>query len=316
MKIKVEFLFFFFLSASTLFAKDILLAEDLSSLRVMFQPLPKVANLDQAKVELGKKLFNEKALSIANDLSCNSCHNLATFGVDNKPTSDGHKGQKGTRNSPTVLNAALHFTQFWDGRAKDVEEQALGPVMNPVEMAMPSESEVISRLKSNAEYVGLFAKAFPSEVDTVTFKNIGRAIGAFERTLITPSRFDSFLAGDDKALTEQEIKGLRSFRDVGCVACHSGATLGGQMFQKIGLVKQYPAKDLGRYEVTKNEVDKYFFKVPSLRNIEKTYPYFHDGSVKTLEEAIKLMGEYQLGRQLSDEQVKDIVAFLRTLTSI
>lgn len=292
---------------------------DLVELRAVFAPLPKQADsisnpITAEKVALGKRLYNDKILSISKDLSCASCHNLTTYGVDNKPTSDGHKGQKGNRNSPTVYNAALHSTQFWDGRAIDVEEQALGPVLNPLEMSMPSENEVVTRLKAAPDYARMFEVAFPGESEPITFKNMGRAIGAFERMLITPSKFDKFLVGDDKALNENEIRGLRTFRDVGCVACHSGATLGGQMFQKLGLVKPYETKDLGRYEVTKKEVDKFIFKVPSLRNIDKTAPYFHDGSIKTLEEAIKLMAYHQLARTLSDQEVSDIVVFLKTLS--
>ncbi len=285
----------------------------------LFQPLPSVAEsasnpVTPAKVALGKKLYSETKLSTAEDISCNSCHNLQTLGVDNQPTSPGHKGQLGGRNSPTVFNAALHFTQFWDGRAKDVEEQALGPVMNPVEMAMPSEAVVMERLRTDPEYPKLFAQAFPGEKDALTFQNMGKAIGAFERTLLTKSRFDSFLEGDATALNAEELEGLKTFRDVGCVACHSGVTVGGQMYQKLGLVKPYPTEDLGRHEVTKNEADKYFFKVPSLRNIEKTGPYFHDGKVKTLDQAIRLMGSHQLGRELTDRQVELILAFLRSLT--
>lgn len=285
--------------------------------RIFFQPLEKVAAaadpVQKARRELGKKLFSDTRLSLDQDLSCNSCHNLSTFGVDNEPTSKGHKGQRGGRNSPTVLNAALHASQFWDGRAKDVEEQALGPVQNPVEMAMIPD-QVIERLSGDRAMVAMFSAAFPGEKPAVTFDNMGKAIGAFERTLITPSRFDKFLKGDVDALSAEEKKGLKTFMDTGCTACHMGATVGGQMFQKIGLVKPYPTKDLGRYEVTKNDADKYFFKVPSLRNIAKTGPYFHDGSVATLEEAVKLMASHQLGKELTDSEVSEIVAFLNALT--
>jgi cytochrome c peroxidase len=293
---------------------------DHKSLRAFFSPLPDTApsssnpsNAD--KVALGKKLYLDKRFSAAGDLSCNSCHNLATFGVDNEPTSPGHKGQRGGRNSPTVYNAALHTAQFWDGRAADVEAQALGPVLNPIEMAVASEANVVKTMNSDAAYVAAFKKAFPEEKDPVTFKNFGRAIGAFERTLLTPSRFDEYLKGKDNALTSAELAGLTTFRDVGCVACHNGATLGGQMYQKLGLVKPYTGKDMGRFDLTKNEADKYFFKVPSLRNIEKTAPYLHDGSIKTLPEMVKFMGEYQLGRQLSQEQIDSIVTFLKALTA-
>lgn len=284
-----------------------------------FKPLPASAEnpenpLTPQKIALGKKLYLDNRLSGDRDISCNTCHHLNHYGVDNLPTSQGHKGQLGNRNAPTVYNAALHIAQFWDGRSKDVEAQALGPVMNPVEMAMPSEGEVLSRVKADKDYPALFAKAFPAEKEPVTFQNIGKAIGAFERTLLTPSRFDKFLAGDKKALTAPEQEGLKVFVNTGCIMCHNGAPVGGLMFQKLGLVRPYETKDLGRYEVTKNDADKYFFKVPSLRNIAETAPYFHDGSIKTLPEAVKLMGAHQLGKDLSENDVASIVTFLRSLT--
>ncbi|MEY4667737.1 MAG: hypothetical protein RL518_436 [Pseudomonadota bacterium] len=294
-------------------------AED-TSWKAAFAPLPEVASSAQnpitpEKVALGKKLYLDTRLSKDETLSCNSCHNLKTFGVDNEPTSPGHKGQRGGRNSPTSFNAALHTSQFWDGRAETVEKQALGPILNPIEMAMPSEAVVIERLKKDKNYPQEFAAAFPGEKEPISYANVVNAIGAFERTLITPSRFDAFLKGDDNALTAEEKKGAQAFVQTGCVACHNGATLGGMMFQKLGLVKPYPTKDMGRFEVTKNEADKMMFKVPSLRNVAKTGPYFHDGSVKTLEEAVSQMAEYQLGKQLTPEQVKEIVTFLNTLTA-
>jgi cytochrome c peroxidase len=182
-------------------------------------------------------------------------------------------------------------------------------------MAMGSEAQVLERLKADPKTVADFKAAFPGEPDPVTYKNVGEAIGAFERTLITPSRFDAYLKGDDKALSAEEIQGAKRFVQTGCIACHNGATIGGQMYQKLGLVKPYPTKDLGRYAVTKNEADKMMFKVPSLRNVEKTGPYFHDGSVTSLEDAVHKMGEYQLGKDLSEQEVKEIVTFLRSLTA-
>lgn len=288
--------------------------------KAIFSPLPPVADsaenkVTPEKVALGKKLYLDKRLSKDNDISCNSCHRLDSFGVDNEATSPGHKGQRGGRNSPSSFNAALHATQFWDGRAENVEKQALGPILNPIEMAMPSEQAVIDRLKADKALASEFAKAFPGETDAVTYTNVGRAIGAFERTLITPSRFDDFLRGDSAAITEGEKKGAELFVQTGCVACHNGATLGGNSFQKLGLVKPYPSKDLGRYEVTKSEADKMMFKVPSLRNVAKTGPYFHDGSVKTLEQAVSIMAQHQLGKQLTQEQVSEIVTFLNSLTA-
>lgn len=291
---------------------------DKQSWKNFFQPLPDslidVSNpTTKAQVELGKKLFMDPILSTAKDISCNSCHGLNTYGVDNQPTSTGHKGKHGDRNSPTVFNAALHIAQFWDGRAKDVEEQALGPVMNPVEMAMPSEDVVVKRLTAAKDYQELFKKAFPDEAKPLSFTNMGKAIGAFERTLLTPSRFDDFLKGNDDALSPEEKKGGETFAEAGCVACHSGVTLGGHMYQKLGLVHPYETEDTGRQKVTNKETDKYFFKVPSLRNITKTGPYFHDGGVKTLKEAVKLMAYHQLGKDLSDDEVSSIITFLGSL---
>lgn len=292
---------------------------DDSSWKAAFAPLPENAAtadypLTPERVALGKSLYSDTRLSINNKLSCNSCHKLSTFGVDNEPTSPGHEGKRGGRNSPSSFNAALHVAQFWDGRAKDVEAQALGPILNPVEMGMQSEQQVVDRLKADPKTVEAFKKAFPGEADPLTYPNVGKAIGAFERTLLTPSRFDQYLKGDEKALTKAEVAGGKLFVQTGCTACHMGATIGGQMYQKLGLVKEYDTKDMGRFEVTKNEADKRFFKVPSLRNVAKTGPYFHDGSVKTLNEAVSKMAEYQLGKQLSKEQVASIVTFLGSLT--
>jgi len=267
-----------------------------------------------AKVELGRMLYYEARLSRNHDISCNSCHMLDKFGVDNQPTSPGHKGQRGARNSPTVYNAAGHMAQFWDGRAADVEEQAKGPVLNPVEMAMPDEAYVLKVLASMPEYVEKFATAFPNSDPSLTYDNMGNAIGAFERTLVTTGRWDAFLGGEDGALTEAEKEGLNAFLDTGCTACHSGPYLGGNMYQKVGLVKPWPnQKDLGRFEVTNNDADKMMFKSPGLRNIAMTGPYFHDGSVADLTEAVSMMAEYQLGKELSAETSASIVTFLKAL---
>lgn len=266
-------------------------------------------------VSLGRMLYYEERLSKNHDLSCNSCHELNDYGVDGKAFSPGHKGQLGARNSPTVYNAAGRHVQFWDGRAADVEEQALGPIMDPAEMAMPSEKRVVDTLKSIPEYVEAFKKAFPDEKDAVTFANVGNAIGAFERGLVTPSKWDRFLDGDKDALTDDEKAGFKKFVETGCTTCHMGPYVGGTMFQKLGLIKPWPSeKDLGRYAVTKNDADKMMFSVPTLRNIAKTGPYFHDGSVETLEEAVRLMATHQLGKDLSDDDVKSIVTWLDTLT--
>ncbi|MCB0402988.1 MAG: cytochrome-c peroxidase [Flavobacteriales bacterium] len=278
--------------------------------------------LNAKKVALGKKLYFETKLSKDNTISCNSCHNIDNgSGVDNLPFSPGNDGSLGGRNSPTTLNAALHMAQFWDGRAKDVEEQAGGPILNPVEMAMPSKEAVITRLKNtNDFYPELFAQAFPYDENPMTYDNLQKAIGAFERTLITPSRVDDFIKGDHDALTGAEKRGLETFMAVGCTSCHAGNAFGGNMYQKFGVYGDYwdytksDKMDEGRFEVTKNEADKYVFKVPGLRNVAKTAPYFHDGSVKSLDEAVKIMAKAQLDRTLSDEETKNIVAFLNALS--
>lgn len=286
----------------------------------MFAPLPpamesKTNPSTPEKVALGRMLYFETRLSKSGKFSCNSCHGLSTYGVDNEPTSTGHNNQKGDRNSPTVYNAAGHFVQFWDGRAATVEEQAKGPVLNPVEMAMVSDKEVATILKSIPGYVEAFKKAFPGQADPVTFDNFANAVGAFERKLVTPSRWDRYLKGDKNALTAAEKAGFNKFVEVGCASCHMGPYVGGSSYQKLGVAKPYPdQKDLGRHAVTKNESDRMLFKVPSLRNIEKTGPYYHHGKVATLDQAVAQMAEYELGKQLQPGEVQSIVAFLKSLT--
>lgn len=267
-----------------------------------------------AKVSLGRMLYHDTRLSISQTISCNSCHVLERFGVDNEATSIGHDGRRGDRNSPTVYHAAFHVAQFWDGRAKDVEEQAKGPVGNPVEMGMPDAAHVDRVLRSIPGYAPLFAAAFPGQKQPVSFDNAALAIAAFERRLVTPSPFDAFQQGDTSALTAQQQRGLATFLEVGCTTCHVGPVVGGSMFQKLGLVHPYESADPGRFKVTGNEADRSVFKVPSLRNVTEIGPWFHDGSVGTLEEAIRLMGWHQLGRKLDDAQVADIAAFLKSLT--
>jgi cytochrome c peroxidase len=286
----------------------------------VFEPLPEVVAASygtpsEELIALGRMLYYDPRLSKSQQISCNTCHDLNKYGVDNEPTSQGHKGQKGDRNSPTVYNAAAQFAQFWDGRAPDVEEQAKGPVMNPVEMAMPSDKLVIAVLKSIPEYVDAFRRAFPKDKDPVNLNNMARAIGAFERRLLTPARWDKFLKGDAQALTSAEKAGLNVFLEAGCQTCHLGALLGGTMFQKLGLMKPYPDQsDPGRYRVTKNEADRMVFKVPMLRNVEKTAPYFHNGKVATLEQAVQEMADYQLGKTLSRKETEAIITFLKSLT--
>jgi len=267
-----------------------------------------------AKIALGRILFYDTRLSKNQDTSCQSCHDLATNGADAGPTSVGHRSQRGERNAPTAFNAAFQVAQFWDGRAADVEEQAQGPELNPVEMAMPSADAVVVVLRSIPGYLPLFQAAFPGEADPISYVNMARAIGAFERRLVTPSRFDAFLEGQDSALSPQEQEGLATFLDVGCTSCHNGATIGGRLYQKLGLVKPYPTADPGRAKVTGEAADQGVFKVPSLRNAAKTAPYFHDGSLATLEDVVPIMARHQLGRELEPEQVTAIVAFLGSLS--
>jgi cytochrome c peroxidase len=270
--------------------------------------------LEADKIALGKKLYFEKKLSINDTISCNSCHNLDGFGVDNEPTSPGHDGRRGDRNSPTSLNSATHIAQFWDGRAATVEDQAIGPILNPIEHGLPNEAAALKKIDTK-EYRALFAKAFPKAKKSFTYKNIGRAIGAFEKTLFFQSRFDRYLQGDVFAISTQEKAGMKKFESIGCTSCHDGATMGGNQYQKLGAVEPYKTEDKGRYNVTKDEDDMHVFKVPSLRNITKTYPYFHDGSIKTLDEAIRIMAKHQLGEKVSDQDVADISAFLGALTA-
>ncbi|WNG19501.1 cytochrome-c peroxidase [Cystobacter fuscus] len=266
------------------------------------------------RIALGRMLFFEPRLSKNHDISCNTCHDLASFGVDGKATSEGHKGQKGSRNSPTVFHAAGHVAQFWDGRAATLEEQAAGPMMNPAEMAMPNEKHVLATLNSIPQYVKAFKTAFPGDKKPVSVTNAARSIAAFERELLTTARFDKYLAGDEQALSEQERRGLNLFASSGCTTCHNGPSVGGTSFQKLGLIEDYPTEDKGRFDVTNSEEDLHKFRVPTLRNVEKTGPWFHDGSVKELATAVRLMGKHQLGMTLSDSEVDDIVAFLKSLT--
>ena len=278
-------------------------------------------NITQEKIDLGKKLFYDKALSKNGTISCNSCHNLATYGVDNKSLSVGDTKELGVRNSPTVIYSSLHSMQFWDGRAKDVEEQAKGPLLNPVEHGIPNARFLETKLRAIPEYQTMFKKVFPKEKEPITFDNLANAIGAFERKLIPKSKFDDYLDGNESALNNDEKKGLNSFIDNGCISCHGGVALGGQMFQKFGVYGDYAKVtrskkiDKGLFDLTKKEGDQYLFKVPGLRNVTKTAPYFHDGSVSSLNEAVKMMGKLQLNKDISDEDANNMVAFLKTLTA-
>lgn len=278
------------------------------------QPIkvPKVTS--PAKVELGKKLWFDPRLSRSGFISCNSCHNLSMGGSDNLKTSIGDKWQKGPINSPTVLNSSLNVAQFWDGRAKDLKEQAGGPIANPGEMAF-SHDLAVDLLRSIPQYVADFKKVFGH--DTLGIDEVTAAIAAFEETLVTPNaRFDKWLKGDKKAITAQELRGYQLFKNSGCVACHNGTNFGGTSFQKMGVVEAYktdnPAE--GRSGVTGNDAERFNFKVPTLRNVELTYPYFHDGAADTLPEAVDTMGRIQLGKKFTAQENADIVSFLKTLT--
>jgi cytochrome c peroxidase len=271
------------------------------------------------KIELGKMLYFDPRLSSSWLISCNTCHNLSLGGVDLLETSIGHGWQKGPRNGPTVLNAVFNIAQFWDGRAKDLSEQAMGPVQAAVEMNS-TRTRTVQTLRSIPEYVQRFGKAFPGQKDAVTFENMARAIEAFEATLLTPnSRFDQYLNGKTDALTELEKGGLNLFMTKGCAPCHNGVNLGGRAYFPFGVVEKpgseiLPRNDRGRFEVTRTASDEYVFKSPSLRNIELTAPYFHSGKVWDLRQAVAIMGASQLGAKLTEPDVDAIVAFLGTLT--
>lgn len=279
------------------------------------QAMPKSEKDTQAKINLGKRLYFETALSVNNTQSCNSCHNInnGAAGVDHLTVSIGALGELGSRNAPSTWNAGFHVAQFWDGRAKTLEQQAIFPLLNKKEMAMPSIDFVIERLIDN-NYLPIFRDAFTDEEAPINIKNISTALAAFQRTLISRDRFDDFLAGDNDAISQREKEGMLVFINKGCVACHNGAVLGGQLFMKMGIVHAYPnVSDRGLAQVTKNSADSYFFKVPSLRNILNTAPYFHDGAAITIEQAIQQTGWHQLGIKLSEEEVIAIKYFFKTL---
>ncbi len=281
------------------------------------KPIPQTVKLNAKKVALGKDLFHDTRLSKDNSISCASCHDLKKGGTDQLPVSTGVGKTRGPINSPSVYNAEHNFVQFWDGRAKDLKEQAKGPVENAKEMA-ESWPNVVEKLKKDDTYKAAFTETYGGEI---TVERIVDAIAEFERSLITPdSRFDAYLRGDGKALTAQEKKGFELFKETGCITCHSGTYLGGNSYQAMN--PQYfedrgtlTEADHGRYNVTKDEADKHMFKVPMLRNIEVTAPYFHDGSVKSLEDAVRKMAKYQLGMDnMPPADVRAITAFLKTLT--
>ena len=278
------------------------------------KPIEAAQVSDAGKVELGKKLWFEPRLSMSGIISCNTCHNLSMGGTDNLKTSIGHGWKAGPVNSPTVFNSSLAIAQFWDGRAADLKEQAGGPIQADVEMNMP-HTLAVGILQSIPGYVDEFKRVYGK--DKIDIDMITDSIAEFEKTLVTPNaRFDKWLAGDDKALTEKELAGYTLFKESGCVACHNGPAAGGTSFQRMGVVEPYksssPAE--GRSAVTGVDADRFNFKVPTLRNVELTYPYFHDGQAATLEEAVDIMGRLQLGRTYSADEIGSIVAFLKTLT--
>ena len=282
------------------------------------KPIPLVQDLDPARTELGRRLFQDVRLSANDSLSCASCHQLASGGADQRAFSRGVSGQQAAVNTPSVLNAGFNFRQFWDGRAGSLEAQIDAVIQNPVEMGS-TWPEVIGKVAADAHYRSAFTAAYP---DGVTQANIANAIATFERSLATPnSRFDQYLRGDAAALSAEEKAGYLKFKQYGCITCHQGVNIGGNMFQKFGVMGDYfqergnpSAADLGRFRGTGNEADKHVFKVPSLRNVALTAPYFHDATAKTLEEAVAVMFKYQLGRVASEADMQSIVKFLETLT--
>ena len=309
-------------AVSVSFASDV---ELLKQANQYFRPLPDVFPSDKnpltaEKIKLGKILFYEPRISIDGATSCAKCHPISLYGADGLRKSQGNNGKINPRNAPTVLNSAGQIAQHWRGDRKDVEDQAKRALLGKGSFGAPSYEWVEKQLKSIKGYKDLFKKAFPDDKNPITVDNFAKAIGAWERTLSTPSRFDKFLKGHVDALTEKEKKGLKKFISVGCASCHSGELLGGTMYQKFGIFEPYwkytksKKIDTGRYALTKKEADKYVFKVPPLRNVVMTAPYFHDGSVYDLKKAIWIMGKIQLGKNLSKEDVEDIFAFLKSLT--
>jgi len=311
------------LASSTVSASD----ELMERAQLLFEPIPDSGAevladrnpMTQEKVDLGRMLFFEPRLSASHTISCNTCHNVGLGGDDNVPTSIGHGWQRGPRNSPTVFNAVFNVAQFWDGRAEDMTEQAKGPIQASVEMN--NTPEVLEEtLQSIDEYVSAFEAAFPESDNPVSFDNTAAALEVYQATLVTPNApFDQYLAGDADALTDQQIAGLDAFMNKGCVACHNGVNVGGQGYYPFGVINRpgsdiLPEGDLGRAQVTETAADEYVFRSPQLRNVELTAPYFHSGIVWSLREAVAVMNDSQLGSILTDQEVDDVTAFLRSLT--
>lgn len=324
MLISASFLFLLFITNNcrqSAKEEDSYRGELLEQAKVFFRPMPANAfregeEASKELIELGKMLYYEPRLSKSGLISCHTCHNFGLAGVDNLPVSVGHQWQKGPRNAPTVLNAALHSSQFLDGREPDVESQALMPILDPVEMAS-SEEHVLAVLGSIPEYVERFNEAFPEQPDPLTYKNVGVAIGAFERILLTFSAFDDFIKGDMDALNEQQLAGLETFMQAGCVTCHVRETFGGQTFARFITPRELSGDvepDPGRFKATGREEDKHFFKVPSLLNVAETFPWFHDGSEWSLAGAIREVAMSQLDVLLTDRELDDLFSFMHALS--
>ncbi|MUT22911.1 c-type cytochrome [Mesorhizobium japonicum] len=311
------------LVAATAFAAQSIPPDLRETALAIFKPLPSVPEVTNTpstpeKIALGKALFFDPRLSSSGVFSCNSCHNLATGGDDNRETSIGHGLQKGQRNAPTVFNSVFNKSQFWDGRAEDLKAQAKGPIQGGAEMANTSH-QVVETLKSMPQYVEWFHSAFPGEAEPITFNNLANALADYEATLVTPARFDAFLNGDDTAIGPEEKQGLALFTEKGCSSCHSGVNLGGEGYYPFGVVEKpsadvLPENDKGRFAITNVPEDSYVFRVPSLRNVAITAPYFHSGKVWNLKEAVGIMGTTQLGEELTQIEIDRIVAFLNSLT--
>jgi cytochrome c peroxidase len=300
-------------------------SETLQQAQGVFKPLPKDMATKEfpvtpARVELGRMLFFDPRPSLDGTVSCARCHQPTLYGTDALPTPIGVKDRANPRHAPTVLNAALQVAAHWRGDRKNVEDQATKALIGPPSFGEPDFAAAMAKLAAIEGYRPLFEKAFPGEKSPITADNWGKAIGAYERTLVTPSPFDAYLNGDEKALSAGAVAGLQKFMATGCHSCHNGVGVGGAVYAKFGVVEEYwkatgsKSHDTGRFDVTKDPADMYVFKVPSLRNVAMTPPYFHDGSVATLPEAVRIMGEVQLGKKLNDADVQDIVAFLQSLT--
>jgi len=297
----------------------------LKQAKQIFGPLPQVMTSEKnpitpEKVKLGKILFYETRISVDGTVSCARCHPFGLYAADGLKKSIGNNCKVNPRNAPTILTAAGQISAHWIGNRTDVEDQARQSVVGPPSFGMPSYEAVENKLKEIREYMDLFKKAFPADNNPITVDNFAKSVGAFERTLVTPSAFDAFVKGDRTALTASQKRGLKTFIETGCMSCHSSAYFGGQMYQKFGIVEPYwkytksEPIDEGRYVVTKNEADKYVFKVPIHRNVAKTAPYFHDGSIDKLEDAVWIMGKIQLGKDLDKTRVEEVVTFLKSLT--